>query len=105
MIQVAFKMKLKPGAASEYRRRHDELWPEMKSLLRAEGIYDYSIFHDEETNTLFAVQKRTQPLHGQPVNNIEEVLKKWWDYMADIMEVNADNSPVMVPLEQVFYFE
>jgi L-rhamnose mutarotase len=104
MIQVAFKMKLKPGAIKEYKKRHRVLWPEMKALLSAKGIYDYSIFYDKETDILFAIQKNHTPSPAQSVYN-EELLKKWWDYMADIMDVNADNSPVMVPLEQVFYLK
>jgi L-rhamnose mutarotase len=53
MKRHAFKMKLKPGIAAEYKKRHDEIWPE----LRAAGVSDYSIFFDEATNILFAVQK------------------------------------------------
>ena len=33
------------------------------------------------------------------------IVQKWWDYMADIMEVNPDNSPVSIPLPEVFYME
>ena len=32
-----------------------------------------------------------------------EIVKKWWNFMADIMEVNPDNSPISIPLEEVFY--
>ena len=53
----AFRMKLKPGKVAEYRRRHDEIWPELAQLLRDAGIYDYSIFLDEATLHLFAVLK------------------------------------------------
>ncbi len=56
MGKVAFKMKLKPGMADEYKKRHDEIWPELIDLLRRNGVSDYTIFLDEETNTLFAVQ-------------------------------------------------
>ncbi len=104
MIQVAFKMKLKPGCRQEYIKRHEELWPEMAALLRANGISDYSIFLDAETDILFAVQKTGTDLQG-PLADPAGILKKWWDHLADIMDVNADNSPVVTPLEQVFYFE
>ena len=57
MKRHAFKMKLKPGVVAEYKKRHDEIWPELAAELRAAGISDYSIFLDEETLTLFAVQK------------------------------------------------
>ena len=54
----AFKMQLKPGVVAEYRKRHDEIWPELSALLTESGIYDYSIFLDEETLSLFAVEAR-----------------------------------------------
>ncbi len=31
------------------------------------------------------------------------VMQKWWKHMADIMETNADNSPIQISLEEVFY--
>ena len=31
--------------------------------------------------------------------------QKWWDMMADIMEVNPDNSPVTVPIQEVFHLD
>ena len=58
MERIAFKMKLKPGFAEEYKKRHDEIWPELEELIRRTGVFDYSIFLDEETGTLFAVQKQ-----------------------------------------------
>lgn len=97
-------MKLLPGFEQEYKKRHDEIWPELSRLLKEKGIYDYSIFLDEETLALFAVQKLKDS--GNVENLSEEpVLRKWWDYMADIMETNPDNSPVEKSLQQVFYME
>ena len=100
MISIAFKMKLKPGARQEYKRRHDALWPEMNTLLKANGIHEYHIFHDAETDILFAVQKVDEG--ERPFLKTEGILQKWWDHMADLMEVNPDNSPLVVNLEQVF---
>ena len=53
MEKHAFKMMLNPGMAEEYKRRHDEIWPELVDLLHEAGVSDYSIFLDEDTNTLF----------------------------------------------------
>jgi L-rhamnose mutarotase len=102
MIIKGFKMKLKPGFESEYKKRHDEIWPELSQLLKDAGISDYSIFLDKETNILFAVQKLTEDNKNDELPKTE-IMKKWWDYMADIMEVNPDNSPLAIDLEQVFY--
>lgn len=102
MDRVAFKMKLFPGFEQEYKKRHDEIWPELSALLKETGISEYSIFLDEETNNLIGVLKVTNKalLDTLPA---KALMRKWWAYMGDIMESNADNSPVSIPLKEVFY--
>ncbi len=97
----AFRMQLKPGFEAEYKKRHDEIWPELSQLLKEAGITEYYIFLDEATLALFAFQKvgandTTASLPALPI------MKRWWDHMADIMEVNSDNSPVAIPCPEVF---
>ncbi len=104
MTRNAFVMKLKPGFAAEYRRRHDALWPEMTEMLRGAGISDYSIFLDEATGSLFAVQKLSDGNTAAALPGTD-IVKKWWAYMADIMETNPDNSPVAAPLTEVFHLD
>ena len=104
MTRTAFKMKLKPGCEAEYKKRHDEIWPELAQLIRDSGVSDYSIFLDAETNILFAVQKQSGEQGSQDLGS-NPVVRKWWNYMADIMESNPDNSPVTIPLNEVFYLE
>ena len=104
MKRHAFTMKLKPGVAAEYKKRHDEIWPELAAELRAAGVSDYSIFFDEATLTLFAVQKLTD-YHATAALPQSPVVRKWWDAMASLMEVNADHSPVVTPLREVFHLD
>jgi L-rhamnose mutarotase len=103
-IRYAFKMKLKPGCIVEYKRRHDEIWPKLASELKAAGISDYSIFFDETTHTLFAVQKLDDH-NSAAVLPYSLIVRNWWDYMAPLMEVNPDHSPVVGPLTEVFHLE
>ena len=102
MHRIAVKMKLLKGFEEEYEKRHNEIWPELKRLLNENGISDYSIFLDAETNSLFAVLKVADPalLNTLPA---ESIMQRWWKYMEDIMETNPDHSPVQVPLKEVFY--
>ena len=102
MQRCAFTMRIKPGFEAEYRKRHDEIWPELSRLLKTAGIRDYSIYLDKNTGILFAVQKLTDNNTNNDLPN-HPLMKKWWAYMADIMETNPDNSPVSHPLEEVFY--
>jgi L-rhamnose mutarotase len=102
MKRIAFKMQLLPGFEEEYRKRHDEIWPDLHEWLKENKISDYSIFLDKTTLSLFAI------LHIPEGENLDRiphhpVMKKWWAFMKDIMESNPDNSPVSIPLEEVFY--
>lgn len=101
---LGFKMKLLPGFAAEYERRHNELWPEMVEMLHDFGASNYSIFLDAETDTLFASMEVADP-ERYDKSAETEICKRWWDYMADIMEVNPDNSPVSTPLTCVFHLD
>jgi L-rhamnose mutarotase len=104
MSRLAFKMKLNPGKKDEYIKRHKQIWPELKKLLQDNGISDYSIFLDEETDTLFAFQNVSGSQSSQDLKQ-NPIVQKWWDYMADIMETNTDNSPVTKQLEEVFFMK
>mgnify|MGYP000989357668 FL=1 len=104
MKRVAFKMLLKPGFEEEYEKRHVAIWPELKKLLQESGVNDYSIYWDGETNILFATQKIDGEKTSQEMG-VNTIVQQWWDYMADIMEVNEDNSPISIPLKELFYME
>lgn len=104
MEKHAFKMTLKPGCAQEYRRRHDAIWPKLVDLLRTSGVRDYSIYLDEPTLTLFGVLWRSSD-HKMATLPEQEVMQEWWDYMADLMETEANNQPVAKTLPCVFHLE
>jgi len=102
MNRVAFKMKLLPGFSEEYKKRHDEIWPDLVDLLKQAGMKDYSIFLEEDTNLLFAIFSAEDT---DAINKLAEhqLMQDWWKYMSDISVSNADNSPVITPLKEVFY--
>ena len=104
MKREAFKMFLKPGCEAEYEKRHNAIWPELKKLLSENGVCDYSIYWDKNTNILFASQKVQGEESSQDMGS-NPIVQKWWAYMADIMETNPDNSPVSIPLKEVFRME
>ena len=104
MIRKAFKMKLHPGMAEEYQRRHEALWPEMRDMIHAYGGHNYSIFLDTETNALFGyIEIEDEAKWAASADTA--ICRKWWDYMAPIMDVNPDNSPVSHDLTPVFHLD
>ena len=104
MTSRAFRMKLKPGTVDAYRVRHDEIWPELSMLLSDAGIYDYSIFLDEETRSLFAVLKLREDNSRDSLPD-HPIMKRWWDYMAPLMEVQPSNQPKEWPLSLLFHMD
>lgn len=102
MHRIAFKMQLYKGFEEEYKKRHATLWPDLQDLLIKTGVSEYSIYLDETTNSLFGVLKAEEPQSLDDLPN-HEVMQRWWKYMSDIMETNPDNSPVSIPLTEVFY--
>lgn len=99
-----FKMELYPGKEEEYERRHNLLWPEMKESIHKHGGKNYSIFLDKETLTLYGTieiesEEEWAKQADEPIN------RKWWDFMADIMATNPDNSPVCTDLHPVFHLD
>jgi L-rhamnose mutarotase len=104
MEQIAFLMRLKPGRESEYRRRHAEVWPELQAALTRAGIRDYSIFLDAPTHNLFAVLRLTPDSTRDELPSLP-IMRRWWDFMADLMEVDETNRPVERTLSPVFHMD
>ena len=103
-MRKAFKMKLYPGMAKEYEHRHNLLWEEMKEMIHAHGGSNYSIFLDPETDLLFGyLEIEDENLWARSADT--EICRKWWDFMADIMETNPDHSPVSEDLTMVFHLD
>jgi L-rhamnose mutarotase len=100
----AFRMQLKPGSVAEYRKRHDEIWPELAQLLRDSGIHDYSIFLDEQTLQLFAVLKLRDDHEREQLPD-HPLMRRWWDHMKDLMQTHPDGRPVEWPLVPVFHLD
>ncbi|MDR0376262.1 MAG: L-rhamnose mutarotase [Spirochaetaceae bacterium] len=104
MKRKAFVMHLRPGCEAEYKRRHDEIWPALKAELRKAGVSNYSIFLDRETNTLFAFQYLADDASDGDLPR-QEIVKKWWRMMRDLMDANPDDSPVSEDLVEVFHMD
>lgn len=103
-MRKSFKMKLNTDMEKEYIKRHNELWPEMKDMIHEYGGSNYSIFFDKDTNILYGyIELESEEKWARTADT--DICKKWWNYMKDIMETNADNSPVSTDLTEVFHLD
>lgn len=95
-------MKVYQTYFEEYKRRHDELWPEMEHALKEHGAHHYTIFLDKRNGQLFAyVEIESEEIWDQLAQT--DICRKWWKYMAPLMETNPDHSPVSIDLTEVFH--
>jgi L-rhamnose mutarotase len=97
-MRSAWVMRLKPGQEAEYKRKHDEIWPEMVALLKSQGIHNYSIYR--HGLTLFAHLER--PDDAPPAGEPDAVIQRWWKWMEPHMETHPDNRPIVEEVEEVF---
>ena len=99
-----FQMKLYEGQEKEYEKRHNELWPEMIDMIHGHGGKNYTISLDKDTLTLFGyIEIEDEELWNKGADTA--INRKWWDFMADIMETNPDNSPVSTDLPVLFHLD
>lgn len=103
-IRKAFQMKLKSGRLEEYYRRHNPIWPELQLVLKAHGVHNYSIFHDSLTDSLFGYVEIESETEWESIAG-EDVCRRWWHHMAELMETNPDASPVSHPLIELFHID
>ena len=100
MQRIAFTFELKPGADPvEYRRRHDEIWPEMIETLRAAGIRNYDIYLAERR--LFATLEVEDISRMARVLGSSDVNRRWSEMMEPLIDIDPDPAigfPRLLPL-------
>lgn len=97
-------MSVHAGCEQEYARRHQPIWPELEETLLAHGVRTYTIFLDPNTNDLFAYVEFASEQEWNAVASTD-VCRRWWALMRDLMPSQPDDSPVAMPLDEVFHIE
>lgn len=101
MIRHAVRMHIPPEHAAEYKKRHDEIWPELIVALKEAGISDYSIFFDQTTGDLFAIMKLDDNHQLERLGEME-IMKTWWASNTDIQTYDG-GQPFARQLDEVFH--
>ena len=105
MERYAWKAKIKDGKNEEYKRRHDEIWPEMKDVLSAAGIRNYSIWNvGDELFGYYECEYGAE--YAARVQSESPVVARWNEYMSDVLDMEPDPETGAQPrLTEVFRFE
>jgi L-rhamnose mutarotase len=99
--RFAWHARIQPGSEAEYKRRHDEIWPEMTAVLNEAGIHNYSIWLDGLD--LFGYYECADRAHAARIQAESPVVERWNVYMKDILIMNFDpETGVTPPLRLMF---
>jgi len=101
MERFAWKAVVLPGMLNEYKRRHNEIWPEMTAMLNEAGIHNYTIWNVGDE--LFGYYECESIEHASRVQNESPVVKRWNESMAPLMRMVADGRKGEGGMVQVFY--
>jgi L-rhamnose mutarotase len=104
MIRKFFVMQLNRGAEEAYRQRHNPIWKELEEVLLAHGVHNYSIALHSETGQLFAYAEIEDEARWNAIAQTP-ACRRWWDHMADLMQVNPDRSPRAAELQEMFHLD
>lgn len=106
MRRVCFLLKVKEDRLEEYRKDHEEVWPEMLDALSRHGWTNYSLFLRPDGLLIGYVETPDWEAALSGMQD-EEVNARWQTEMKDYFEAlgdaNADES--MTPLEEVFHLD
>ena len=102
MDRVAWKIKLKIGMKEEYKRRHDDIWPEMTEILNHAGVHNYTIWNID--NDLFGYYEVEDKDVCNAILKESAVVNRWNEYMKDVIEFELDPvTGTVKAIEKMFY--
>ena len=100
MSHFAWVLEVRPGYEDEYKKRHDEIWPDLAADIRAAGIRNYNIFR--YGLTLFGYFECDDLPKAIVALSMSKANARWGEYMAPIMKIEADPAtgfPFLLPLQ------
>lgn len=104
MERYAWKAKVLEGKLEEYIHRHDNIWPELKDVLSEAGIRNYTIWN--VGSDLFGYYECDSIEKAGKVQSNSPVVKKWNEFMKDVMIMDKDPITGAQPLlKKVFSFK
>lgn len=106
MARAAFVFKIKPEMKDEYKKAHDEIWPEFAKVIKDSGISNYSIYFQKD-GTLFAYLETDDFNASMEKIGSTELNTLWQKHMEKYFVKEDENTlgPDIEMLEEVFHLD
>ena len=103
MQKVGFMMKLKADRIEEYQKRHDEIWDEMREILKKAGRANYSLWYD--AGNIFGYYEVEDKAASGQILSDSPIVRQWNHWMADLLETDEAGNPRIREMDLVFYLK
>lgn len=109
MKRVGFVLKVRADKLAEYKRQHQQVWPDMLAALRAAGWHNYSLFLRDD-GLLFGYFETPDSLQAaQARMAATDVNTRWQTFMAPFFEAPGGDparpDEMFLELPEVFHLD
>ena len=104
MERILFTMEIFPGTEAEYKRRHDEIWPEMVEALRDSGVANYSLFR-RGTEIIAYAECTPDAVTAFRTAGATDVNRRWATWFQDVISRISDADGNLLRVEEVWHMD
>ena len=104
MERFCFTFEIRPGTEDEYKRRHDEIWPELVDAIKGGGISNYSLFRRGTTIIAYC---ECEPDAATAFGKIgeHEANARWSAWFEDIIVSLTDEDGNLFVADEVWHLD
>lgn len=104
MERLCFTFEIRPGTEAEYKRRHDEIWPELVEAIQSSGFENYSLFR---TGTTIIAYVECVPDVATAFSKLgpNEANARWSEWFTDVIVSLTDENGELYRVEEVWHLD
>ena len=104
MERLCFSFEIRPGTEAEYKRRHDEIWPELVEAIKDAGLANYSLFR-RGTEVFGYVECHPDVATAFARLGTSEANRRWAAWFEDVIVSLTDEHGNLHRIEEVWHLD
>ena len=104
MERLCFTFEIRPGTEAEYKRRHDEIWPELVDAIKDAGFANYSLFR-RGTEIVAYVECHPDVETAFAKLGPNDANARWSKWFEDIIVSLTDENGELYRVEEVWHLD
>jgi L-rhamnose mutarotase len=104
MERLCFTFEIRPGAEAEYKKRHDEIWPELVEAIKDAGFANYSLFR-RGTQVVAYCECHPDVATAFAKLGPSEVNVRWAKWFEDVIVSLTDENGELYRVEEVWHLD